>query len=40
MIEDTLGRKRIGDEDQEWLNQKSRRWEEEDLYHGEPDDMY
>jgi hypothetical protein len=40
MIEDALDRKRIWDEDQEWLNQESRRREEEDLYRGEPDDTY
>jgi hypothetical protein len=40
LIGDALDRKRMGDEDQAWLDQEARRREEEDIYRGEPDDTY
>jgi hypothetical protein len=40
LIGDALDRKRMGDEDQAWLDQEARRREEEDIYRREPDDTY
>jgi hypothetical protein len=40
LIGDVLDRKWMGEEDQAWLDQEARRRAEEDIYRGEPDDMY
>jgi hypothetical protein len=40
LIGDALDRKRMGDEDREWLEGESRKWDHEELYCGEPDDTY
>jgi hypothetical protein len=40
LVWDTINRRRMEVEDCEWLEGESRRWDREELYHGEPDDTY
>jgi hypothetical protein len=40
LVWDAIDRCRMEVEDREWLEGESRRWDHEELYHGEPDDTY